>query len=73
MGGTPARGDLDYYYGNLEKQTNDRLEIIEYLIDTQGGGDDEMDKKFKEVLDGIKAQMSQLQEEKEDAYKRAGL
>ncbi len=72
MGGTASKGDLDYYYGSLEKQAKDRLEIIEYLIDTQGGADEEMDKKFKEVLDGIKAQMAQIQEEKEEAYKRAG-
>lgn len=72
MSGNASRADLDYYYGRLEKEINDRLELIEYLIDTQGGGDEELDKKLQEVLDGIKAQMAQIQEEKQDAYKRAG-
>lgn len=72
MGGNPERTDLDYYYGNMEKQANDRLEIIEYLIDVQGGDNPEMDEKFKQVLDGVKAQMAQLQSEKDQAYKRAG-
>lgn len=72
MGGSPEKGDLDYYYNNLEKQANDRLEIIEYLIDVQGGADEEMDKKFQQVLSSVKAQMTQIQTEKETAYERAG-
>jgi hypothetical protein len=73
MSGNPERADLNEYYGNMEKQANDRLEIIEYLIDVQGGDSPEMDEKFKQVLDGVKAQMAQIQSEKEQAFKRAGL
>jgi hypothetical protein len=72
MGGSATEQDINFYYGHMEKQTNDRLEIIEYLIDAQGGEDEEMDKKFKEVLDGVKAQMAQIQTEKEAAYKKIG-
>jgi hypothetical protein len=71
FGGVPKREDLDFYYGSLEKQVDDRLEIIEYLIEVQGGEDDEMDKKFQEVLSSIKSQKEQIRQEKEDAYKRA--
>jgi hypothetical protein len=65
--------EIQYYYTNMEKQSQDRLQIIEYLIEAQGGEDEEMDKKFKEVLDGVKAQNEQIQKEKEEAYKKAGL
>ncbi|WCL48567.1 LIC_20245 family lipoprotein [Leptospira sp. GIMC2001] len=65
--------DIEYYYSNMEKQSKDRLEIIEYLVDTQGGANEEMDKKFQDVMEGIKAQAAQITREKEEAYKRAGL
>ncbi|MCG9874703.1 MAG: hypothetical protein MH321_07960 [Leptospiraceae bacterium] len=65
--------EIEFYYSNLEKQSQDRLQIIEYLIDAQGGEDEEMDKKFKDVLDGIKSQAAQIQKEKEEAYKKSGL
>ncbi|NCN08900.1 MAG: hypothetical protein GW938_03535 [Leptospira sp.] len=65
--------EIEYYYSNMEKQAQDRLQIIEYLIDAQGGEDEEMDKKFKDVLDGIKSQAAQIQKEKEEAYKKSGL
>lgn len=72
MSGNSSRDDLDFYYGTMEKQVSDRLQIIEYLIEVQGGEDEEMDKKFKQVLDSVQAQRNQVQSEREAAYKRSG-
>ncbi len=73
FGGSPKAEDLSLYYGNVQKQGKDRLEIIEYLINSQGGEDPEMDKKFQEILTNIKTQNEQMEKEMKGAYERAGL
>ncbi|TGN20131.1 LIC_20245 family lipoprotein [Leptospira idonii] len=73
FGGSPSAGDLQYYYTSVKKQGNDRLEIINYLIESNGGDDPEMDKKFEEILTNIKFQNEQVDREMAAAYQRAGI
>jgi hypothetical protein len=73
FGGSAAASDIQFYYGHVKKQGNDRMEIINYLIESQGGDDPEMDKKFQEILTNIKFQNDQIDKEMANAYQKAGL
>ncbi|TGM00246.1 LIC_20245 family lipoprotein [Leptospira jelokensis] len=73
FGGSPNATDLSTYYGHVRKQGKDRLEIINYLIESQGGDDPEMDKKFQEILKSIQFQNEQIEKEAANAYAKAGL
>lgn len=73
FGGTAAATDVSFYYNHVMKQGKDRLEIINYLIESQGGDDPEMDKKFDEILKNIKYQNEQIEKEANAAYQKAGL
>lgn len=67
FGGKPAKADVETYYGNMEKQAKDRLEIINYLVDNYGGEDPEIDKQYKSLQDTIKAQNEQIERERKEA------
>jgi hypothetical protein len=73
FGGNSNAADIQFYYGHVKKQGNDRMEIINYLIESQGGDDPEMDKKFQEILTNIKYQNDQVDKEMAAAYQKAGL
>ncbi|BDA78342.1 hypothetical protein LPTSP3_g12720 [Leptospira kobayashii] len=73
FGGNPPASDVQFYYSHVKKQGNDRMEIINYLIESQGGEDAEMDKKFQEILTNIKFQNEQVDREMEAAYNKAGI
>ncbi|MCG6145194.1 LIC_20245 family lipoprotein [Leptospira bandrabouensis] len=65
--------DVTLYYNHVKKQGKDRLEIINYLIETQGGDDPEMDKKFQEILKNIQFQNEQIEKEAANAFEKAGI
>lgn len=73
FGGTPNATDITLYYNHVKKQGKDRLEIINYLIESQGGDDPEMDKKFQEILKNIQFQNEQVEKEAAGAFAKAGL
>ncbi|GBF49587.1 hypothetical protein LPTSP4_11030 [Leptospira ryugenii] len=73
FGGSATPDDVKFYYSHVKKQGNDRLEIINYLIESQGGDDPEMDKKFQEILSNIKFQNEQVDKEMAQAYQKAGI
>jgi len=73
FGGSASANDIQFYYNHVKKQGNDRMEIINYLIESQGGDDPEMDKKFQEILTNIKFQNEQVDKEMANAYQKAGL
>ncbi|XDD43886.1 hypothetical protein AB3N58_05930 [Leptospira sp. WS60.C2] len=73
FGGNANATDLTLYYGHVRKQGKDRLEIINYLIESQGGDDPEMDKKFQEILKNIQYQNEQIEKEAANAFAKAGL
>ncbi len=73
FGGSASANDIQFYYSHVKKQGNDRLEIINYLIESQGGDDPEMDKKFQEILTNIKFQNDQVDKEMSNAYQKAGI
>ncbi|PJZ55768.1 LIC_20245 family lipoprotein [Leptospira barantonii] len=61
------------YYNHMEKQTQDRMDIINYLVDLQkGSGEEETEKKLQNIQDSIKNQLQQVQRDKENAFKQAG-
>ncbi|MDF3819465.1 hypothetical protein P3G55_06120 [Leptospira sp. 96542] len=72
-GGTPNANDLNFYFNHVKKQGKDRMEIISYLIESQGGEDEEMDKKFEEIMKNIKFQNEQIEKEAIKAFEKAGL
>ncbi|TGL37745.1 LIC_20245 family lipoprotein [Leptospira perdikensis] len=73
FGGTPNATDITLYYNHVRKQGKDRLEIINYLIESQGGDDPEMDKKFQEILKNIQYQNEQVEKEATNAFQKAGI
>jgi hypothetical protein len=68
-----SQNDVIYYYGAQEKVLNDRVEIIEYLIDAQKE-DNSFNKdnqiQFDKILDGAKEQLKILDTQKEEALKK---
>ncbi|MCW7481430.1 LIC_20245 family lipoprotein [Leptospira kanakyensis] len=73
FGGSPNATDITLYYNHVKKQGKDRLEIINYLIESQGGDDPEMDKKFQEILKNIQYQNEQVEKEASNAFQKAGI
>ncbi|TGM62741.1 hypothetical protein EHQ94_02750 [Leptospira meyeri] len=73
FGGNANATDVALYYNHVRKQGKDRLEIINYLIESQGGDDPEMDKKFQEILKNIQYQNEQVEKEAAGAFEKAGL
>lgn len=71
--GNPPAADVTFYYNHVRKQGKDRLEIINYLIESQGGEDPEMDKKFEEILKNIKFQNEQVEKEAQTALQKVGV
>ncbi|XDD49161.1 hypothetical protein AB3N59_12090 [Leptospira sp. WS92.C1] len=62
------------YYNHMEKQTQDRMDIITYLVDLQkGSGEEETEKKLQNIQESIKNQLQQVQRDKENAFKQSGL
>ncbi|TGL90885.1 hypothetical protein EHQ68_05585 [Leptospira congkakensis] len=73
FGGSANATDITLYYNHVRKQGKDRLEIINYLIESQGGDDPEMDKKFQEILKNIQYQNEQVEKEATNAFQKAGI
>jgi hypothetical protein len=73
QGSRASQNDVIYYYGAQEKVLNDRVEIIEYLIDAQKE-DNSFNKdnqiQFDKILDGAKEQLKILDTQKEEALKK---
>ena len=69
-----SQNDVIYYYGAQEKVLNDRVEIIEYLIDAQKE-DNSFNKdnqiQFDKILDGAKEQLKILETQKDEALKKS--
>ncbi|EMY25154.1 hypothetical protein LEP1GSC115_0787 [Leptospira interrogans serovar Australis str. 200703203] len=71
---TATHDQIRSYYQNMEKQTQDRMDIINYLVDLQkGSGEEETEKKLNNIQESIKNQLQQVQREKENAFKQAGI
>lgn len=71
---TATHDQIRSYYQNMEKQTQDRMDIINYLVDLQkGSGEEETEKKLNNIQESIKNQLQQVQKEKENAFKQAGI
>ncbi|EMS88701.1 LIC_20245 family lipoprotein [Leptospira noguchii] len=71
---TATQDQIRSYYQNMEKQTQDRMDIINYLVDLQkGSGEEETEKKLNSIQESIKNQLQQVQKEKENAFKQAGM
>jgi hypothetical protein len=68
--GNPSKEDVTLYYSRMMKQSQDRVQIIEYVIENQGGEDPEVDKQYKEIKDSIQSQKNQLESEQKEAYKK---
>jgi hypothetical protein len=72
--GKASNRDVTTYYKSQEKVLNDRIEIIEYLIDAQKedssfNKDNEI--QFDKILDGAKEQLKTMESEKLEALKKA--
>lgn len=71
--GQASSNDVSYYYGAQEKVLNDRIEIIEYLIEAQKE-DNSFNKdnqiQFDKILDGAKDQLKMLETQKETALQK---
>ncbi|MBK8393915.1 MAG: hypothetical protein IPL26_01535 [Leptospiraceae bacterium] len=71
--GTFTRDDLDTHFSHQKKVVEDRLQIIEHLIESQKeDGDVDKDGQFQKILDGTKEQMKQLETQKEELLKKLG-
>ncbi|HMV43062.1 MAG TPA: hypothetical protein PK079_18910 [Leptospiraceae bacterium] len=71
--GTYTRDDLDTHFNHQKKVIEDRLQIIEYLIEAQKeDGEVDKDGQFQKILDGTKDQMKQLEAQREDLAKKLG-
>jgi hypothetical protein len=72
--GKASNKEVTFYYGGQEKVLNDRIEIIEYLIDAQKE-DSSFNKdnqfQFDKILEGAKDQLKNLEFEKTEAMKKA--
>ena len=74
MNKTANSSEIKDYYRFQEKSAKDRLEIIEYLVQSQKeSGEEDEGGQFQKILDGIKLQYDQIKKEKESAYKNAGI
>ncbi|RHX90047.1 LIC_20245 family lipoprotein [Leptospira stimsonii] len=70
---TASPTQIRSYYNHMEKQTQDRMDIINYLVDLQkGSGEEETEKKLQNIQESIKNQLQQVQRDKENAFKQAG-
>jgi hypothetical protein len=68
--GNPSKDDVTLYYSRMLKQSQDRVQIIEYVIENQGGEDPEIDKQYKDIKDSIINQKTQLESEQKEAYQK---
>jgi hypothetical protein len=72
--GKASNKDVTFYYSGQEKVLNDRIEIIEYLIEAQKE-DSSFNKdnqiQFDKILEGAKDQLKNLESEKTEALKKA--
>lgn len=71
---TASPAQIRSYYTHMEKQTQDRMDIINYLVDLQkGSGEEETEKKLQNIQESIKNQLQQVQRDRDNAFKQAGL
>ncbi len=71
---TANTSEIKDYYKLHEKSAKDRLDIIEYLVQSQKeSGEEDEGGQFQKILDGIKSQYDQIKKEKESAYRNAGI
>lgn len=71
---TANSSEIRDYYKFQEKSAKDRLEIIEYLVQSQKeSGEEDEEGQFQKILDGIKTQYDQIKKEKETAFQNAGI
>jgi hypothetical protein len=71
--GTFTRDDLDTHFSHQKKVVEDRMQIIEYLMEAQKeDGEVDKDGQFEKILEGTKAQMKQLEVEREELSKKLG-
>jgi hypothetical protein len=71
--GTFTRDDLDTHFSHQKKVVEDRLQIIEYLMEAQKeDGEVDKDGQFQKILDGTKDQMKQLDTQREELSKKLG-
>lgn len=71
--GTFTRDDLDTHFSHQKKVIEDRLQIIEYLMEAQKeDGEPDKDGQFQKILDGTKEQMKQLEAQRDDLSKKLG-
>ena len=71
---TANNSDIKEYYKYQEKSVKDRLEIIEYLVQSQKeSGEEDEGGQFQKILDSIKEQANQVKKEKESVFRNAGI
>ncbi len=70
--GAFTRDDLETHFSHQKKVVEDRLQIIEYLIESQKeDGEVDKDGQFQKILEGTKEQMKQLEIQREEMAKKA--
>ncbi|MCC6275521.1 MAG: hypothetical protein IT569_06670 [Leptospiraceae bacterium] len=71
---TANNSEIREYYKFQEKSVKDRLEIIEYLVQSQKeSGEEDEGGQFQKIMDSIKEQANQVTKEKESAFRNAGI
>ncbi len=71
--GIYTKDDLDTHFTHQKKVVEDRLQIIEYLMEAQKeDGEVDKDGQFQKILDGTKDQMKQLEIQRSDLAKKLG-
>jgi hypothetical protein len=67
-----TREDAIFHYDNQIKNTKDRIEIIEYLIQSQkDDGEVDKDGQFQKILDSTKEQLKQVEAQKSEALTKS--
>lgn len=74
LNNTATKEQVELYFNRQEKTLRDRLEIVEYLIDAQKE-DGEYDKngEFQKILDSTNEQLKNLENQKQEAFKKYGI
>ncbi|MBE7410774.1 MAG: hypothetical protein L6Q54_14610 [Leptospiraceae bacterium] len=71
---TANNSEIREYYKFQEKSVKDRLEIIEYLVQSQKeSGEEDEGGQYQKIMDTIKEQANQVAREKESAFRSAGI
>lgn len=73
INGNASTSDVSLHFDHQKKVVEDRLQIVEYLVDAvkEEGPNEERDLKLQQVLRGAKDQLAVIESEKEAAMQKA--